>query len=149
MTTPPPPTARTITYREISEGQRESFDYTITPEVYRHFLEAFQDHSPVHVDEAFAQARGFAGRVMHGSILNGFVSHFVGMWFPGRFSLLLAVDLRFSQPSYLGDTLRLETVVSQKMDARNIVILDATLTNLTRQQIAARGRIQVMVKEEA
>ena len=144
-----PPEPRTFAYRDIAEGQRETFDYPITPEVYGRFLEAFQDHSPIHVDEAFARSKGFAGRVMHGSILNGFVSHFVGMWFPGRFSLLLSVDLRFSQPSFLGDVIRLESVVSQKMDSRDIVILDVTLTNLTRNQLAARGRIQVMVKEAA
>jgi acyl dehydratase len=86
---------------------------------------------------------------MHGSLLNGFISHFVGTWFPGRLSLLLAVDLRFSQPSYLGDRIRLETEVSQKMDAKNIIVMNATLFNLTRQHLAARGRIQVMVKEDS
>ena len=144
-----PPEPRTFAYRDIADGQREILDYPITPEVYDRFLDAFQDYSPIHVDEAFAQSKGFAGRVMHGSILNGFVSHFVGMWFPGRFSLLLSVDLRFSQPSYLGDVILLESVVSQKMDSRDIVILDVTLTNLTRNLLAARGRVQVMVKEGA
>lgn len=140
-----PSASRTFEYHQIVEGQRESFEYTLSPEVYQRFLDAFGDYSPIHVDEAYAQSRGFGGRVMHGSLLNGFVSHFVGMWFPGRLSLLLAVDLRFSQPSYLGDVIRLETVVTQKMDAKSIVILDATLTNLTRNHLAARGRIQVMI----
>ena len=143
------PTVRTFHYDQITEGQKETFDYSITPAIYERFLEAFQDYSPIHVDEAYAKARGFEGRVMHGSLLNGFISHFVGTWFPGRLSLLLAVDLRFSQPSYLGDRIRLEIVVSQKMDAKSIIVLDATLFNLTRQHLAARGRIQVMVKEDS
>ena len=145
----PLPTARIFHYHEITEGQRESFDYAFTPVVYQHFLDAFHDYSPIHVDEDYAKSRGFAGRVMHGSLLNGFVSHFIGIWFPGRFSLLLAVDLRFAKPSYLGDCLRLETVVSQKMDAKNIIVLDAQLSNLTQNHLAARARIQVMIKEEA
>jgi acyl dehydratase len=140
---------RTFHYRDIVEGQRETLDYPLTPAVYQHFLDAFQDVSPIHVDEAYARARGFAGRVMHGSLLNGFVSHFIGTWFPGRLSLLLAVDLRFSQPSYLGDVIRLETVVSQKMDAKKVVVLEAQLFNLTQNHPAARGRIQVMMQEEA
>ena len=135
-------------YQDISTGQRETFDYSITQAVYQHFLDAFHDYSPIHVDEDYAKSCGFAGRVMHGSLLNGFLSNFIGTWFPGRFSLLLAVDLRFSQPSYLGDIIRLETVVSQKMDSRHIVILDATMTNLTQNHLAARGRIQVMIKDE-
>jgi len=136
-------------YHAISVGMQAAHDYVITPAVYEHFLAAFHDYSPVHVDETFAKARGFAGKVMHGALLNGFVSHFVGMHFPGRLSLLLSVDLRFSNPAYLGDSIHLAAVVSQKMDARNVLVLDATLTNTTRNCLAARGRIQVMVREEA
>jgi len=143
------PAARTFRYGEITVGMREGHDYVITPEVYQGFLDTFHDHSPVHVDESFAKAQGFEGRVMHGTILNGFVSHFIGMYFPGRFSLLLSVDLRFSNPSFLGDAIRLEMVVSQKLDARSIIVLDATLSNTTRNSLAARGRIQVMIKEQA
>ena len=119
----------------------------ITPEVYEHFLAAFRDVSPVHVDENFAKSRGFSGKVMHGSLLNGFLSHFVGVYFPGRFSLLLPIDLRYSSPAYLGDTIHLEAKVSQKLDSRNVIVLDIILTNSTRGQLAARGRIQVMIKE--
>lgn len=143
------PAARTFRYDEITVGMREAHDYVITPEVYQGFLDTFHDHSPVHVDEGFAKGQGFLGRVMHGTILNGFVSHFIGMHFPGRFSLLLSVDLRFSNPSYLGDSIHLETAVSQKLDARGIIVLDATLSNTTRNCLAARGRIQVMIKEPA
>ena len=145
----PPSALRTFHYHEINVGMKAAHDYVITPQVYEHFLAGFQDYSPVHVDEAFAKLRGFSGKVMHGSLLNGFISHFVGMYFPGRFSLLLSVDLRFSNPSYLGDSIHLAAEVSQKMDTHSIVVLDATLSNTTRNCLAARGRIQVMVKEAA
>lgn len=138
---------RTFEYQDISVGRKESHDYVISQEVYQNFLAAFHDHSPIHVDEAYALECGFPGKVMHGTLLNGFLSHFIGMVFPGRLSLLLAADLRFSQPSYLGDAIRLEAVVVQKLDARKVVILDATLKNLTRDSIAARGRIQVMLRD--
>ncbi len=144
-----PSVLRTYHYHEISAGMKESRDYAIAPEVYEHFLAAFQDYSPVHVDEDFAKALGFSGKVMHGSLLNGFVSHFVGMYFPGKLSLLLSVDLRFSNPSYLGDSITIDAVVSQKSDAQKVIVLDATLTNTTRNRRAARGRTQVMRNEES
>ena len=138
---------RTFRFQDISVGQRESFDYAITAVTYQHFLDTFQDHSPLHVDHEHAVARGYLGRVMHGSILNGFISHFVGMWFPGRYSLLLSVDLRFANPSYIEDRLRINAVVRQKMDLHHIVIFDVVIANLTRDHLAARGRVQVMIKE--
>jgi 3-hydroxybutyryl-CoA dehydratase len=143
----PPLGVRSFRYHELTVGMKQASDYKITPEVYRHFLDAFHDYSPVHVDEDFAKSRGFAGRVMHGAILNGFVSHFVGVYFPGKFSLLLSADLRFSHPSYLGDSIHMVMLISQKMDAGSIIVLDATLSNTTRNYLAARGRIQVMIKE--
>jgi acyl dehydratase len=139
--------ARLIFYRELTEGQEQEHDYVITPSVYDNFLRAFDDRSPIHVDADHARAAGFAGQVMHGAILNGFVSHFVGMIFPGANSLLLSVDLRFSQPSYLGDALRLQAKVAQKLDAHQVVVLHVAFLNQTRGGTAATGRVQVKVRE--
>ena len=38
---------------------------------------------------------------MHGTILNCFISHFVGMHFPGGRVLLHAVDTQFKSPCHL------------------------------------------------
>ncbi|MCE9608904.1 MAG: hypothetical protein K8R23_01625 [Chthoniobacter sp.] len=138
---------RHLEYQDISIGTKETHEYVISQDVFEGFLEAFHDHSPIHVDEAYAVECGFPGKVMHGTLLNGFLSHFIGMVFPGRLSLLLAVDLRFSQPSFLGDVIRLEAVVVQKLDARKVLVLDTIFTNLTRDSVAARGRIQVMLRD--
>ena len=147
MNAAPPPNDHR--YPDISVGMKVSHGYAITPAVYEKFLAAFQDHSPVHVDEAYARQSGFDGRVMHGALLNGFLSHFVGMIFPGKPSLLLAVDLRFSQPSFLGDALQLEATVSQKLDSQNVIVLDVTFKNQTRNTIAARGRAQIKLRNES
>jgi len=140
---------RIFRYPDIPVGMKQERDYAITPEVREHFLRAFHDHSPLHVDSAYAKACGYPDCVMHGSVLNGFLSHFVGMYFPGRLSLLLAVDLRFAQPSFLGDLIRLEAVVSQKLDARRVIMLDVSFQNVTRNCLAARGRVQVLLREES
>jgi acyl dehydratase len=141
-------TAQDVAYEAIDEGAVVSYDYAITEEVYTRFLAAFDDRSPVHVDDAYAAARGFESRVMHGAILNGFVSHFVGMRFPGRRSLLLSVDLRYGSPSHLGDELTLHAEVTQKVDAQRVVVLTLRFENRTRGSRAATGRVQVRMAEE-
>ncbi len=135
--------ANTITYAGISEGDERTHEYAITREVYEHFLGAFDDRSPVHVDSNHARARGFEGCVMHGAILNGFVSHFVGMVFPGAHSLLLSADLRYLRPSYLGDRLVLRAKVAQKLDAHQTVVLHVTIQNETQGVPVASGKVQV------
>ncbi|MBI3882119.1 MAG: MaoC family dehydratase N-terminal domain-containing protein [Verrucomicrobia bacterium] len=137
--------AQIISYAEIAEGMTRERDYVITPAVYENFLRAFDDRSPIHVDEEHARAKGFAGRVMHGGIVGGFVSHFIGMFFPGAHSLLLSAELRFVQPSYLGDTLRLSAKVAQKLDAQQVVVLHFKIHNQTRGVAVATARAQVKV----
>ncbi len=135
-------------YEDISVGTKAGHDYVISRKIYQGFLEAYHDYSPVHVDDNFARAAGFTGRVMHGAHLNCFLSHFVGMVFPGRRSLLLAVDLRFLQPSYLEDRLHLFAEVNQKLDAKKVIVLDVSFKNITRDAIVARGRVQVMLQDQ-
>ena len=72
------------TFEEILVGHEDRGDYVISADVYQQFLQAFGDISPLHVDEQFARDRGFPGKVMHGTILNGFLSHFIGVRLPGR-----------------------------------------------------------------
>ena len=138
--------ARLNYYHDLAEGLTCGQDYVITPVVYENFLRAFDDRSPIHVDAAYAQGLGFAGPVMHGGILNGFLSHFVGMVLPGANSLLLSVELRFLRPSYLGDTLRLQAKIAQKVDAQEVVVLHVTFINQTRSCTVATGRVQAKVR---
>jgi 3-hydroxybutyryl-CoA dehydratase len=138
--------AQLTSYRDFAEGMMREQNYVVTPAVYENFLRTFDDRSPIHVDAAYARNCGFAGTVMHGAILNGFVSHFVGMVFPGANSLLVSVELRFLQPSYLGDTLRLCAKVTQKLDARQVIVLQVTFLNQTRGLTAATGRVLVQVR---
>ena len=139
-------TASIHQFSDITVGAVHQHHYVITEQVYAGFMMAFDDRSPVHVDEGYARSKGFDGRVMHGGILNGFLSHFVGMVFPGAESLLLSADLRFSNPSYLNDELLLEAKVIHKLDAANVVQLDVTISNQTRSTLSARGRVQVKVE---
>lgn len=143
-----PPLPNDHRYEDIVVGAKIEQSYVINRENYQKFLEAFQDYSPVHVDDEYARAAGFAGRVMHGAQINGFLSHFVGMIYPGRRSLLLAVDLRFLQPSYLGDKLQLVAETSQKVDAKKVIVLDVVFKNLSQNTIVARGRVQVMMRDD-
>jgi 3-hydroxybutyryl-CoA dehydratase len=144
----PLPAARTFRYDDLVEGRSETHEYVITEDVYRHFLAAFDDRSPIHVDEPYALACGYQGSVMHGAIFAGFLSHFVGMYFPGRLSLLISIDLRLKQPSYLHDAIRLDAVVTQKADANKVIVLDLKFHNTTRNCAAARARVQVQLRDE-
>lgn len=141
-------TVRELGYEDLTEGDEVTEDYIIDTTVHEGFVETFGDVSPIHVDDEYARERGFEGRVMHGAILNGFVSHLVGVRFPGRRALLLSADLRYAAPSYLGDTIRITATLAQKVDAQQVIVLRLAIHNVTRDTRAASGRVQVKVADQ-
>lgn len=137
------PSGNDYAFEDLTEGLTATAEYQITPELYAAFLRLFPDRSPVHVDEEFARANGFQGIVMHGALLNGFLSHFVGMRLPGRRSLELTVDIRYLKPSYLGDRIRLTGTIRQKLESRRVVVMDVVYQNLNQATVVGRARVQV------
>jgi len=132
-----------LSYEDLSLGMTRERDYTVTPAIYEDFLRLFGDRSPLHVDADYARACGFSGPLMHGAVLNGFVSNFVGMVLPGGRSLELSVDIHFSQPFYLGDTIRVQGKIAQKLDVQQVVVLHLIFLNQTHPGTTATAKVQV------
>ena len=131
----------------LAEGYRTRRRYVISAAVYEHFMAAFADTNALHVDDVFARANGFPEKVIHGMILGGFISHFVGVHCPGEQTLLLhAVQTQFKSPSHIGDEIEIEATVTQTVPAVKVVAMDLTVTNVTRGRVAAKARVQVGVR---
>jgi 3-hydroxybutyryl-CoA dehydratase len=130
---------------DLQAGFRTAQRYTISPAVYEHFLAAFGDTNRLHVDDQFARRCGFPEKVMHGVILNGFISHFVGVHFPGDATLLHSVNMQFKTPCHLSDEILIEATVTHVSEAVAVVMMELVLTNLTRSRVAAKAKVQVGV----
>jgi len=137
-----------ISFDELVEGLRFSYQYSVTEKVYSGFISVFGDLSPIHTDHDYALSRGFEDKVMHGSILNGFLSHFIGMVCPGRRAMLLSVELSYHNPFFLNDRLELRAEVIQKVESQRVIVLKISFYNLTRGIIAAKGRAMVKLRYE-
>src|ERR1022692_247615 len=90
-----------FTFEDLVLGTRFRHRYVIGEDVYQRFLDLFGDASPLHVDDQVAISCGFSAKLMHGAILNGFISNFVGMNFPGKRTLELGVEIHFVKPTYV------------------------------------------------
>jgi 3-hydroxybutyryl-CoA dehydratase len=143
----PAPDIANFRFDDLREGTSAEHAYAITEACHLAMTDVFRDVSPIHVDEAAAKRAGFEARVMHGAVLNGFASHFVGCVLPGRRSLLLSMDMRYLTPSYLGDAIVIQGKVSQRVESERVVVLTLTIENRTRRHVAARARAQVRVSD--
>ena len=56
--------------------------FIVSENIYKGFIQLFNDKNPLHVNDVFAIEKGFKEKVMHGNILNGFLSYFIGECLP-------------------------------------------------------------------
>jgi len=68
------------------------------------FAEVSGDTNPVHLDEDFAKATIFKGRVAHGMLSAGYLSAIFGTKLPGPGGIYLSQNLKFTAPVRIGDT---------------------------------------------
>ena len=90
---------------EISVGMSESFSTTVTENMMQGFLDITGDENPLHINNDFARERGFEGRVVYGMLTASLISTLGGCYIPGKYCLIQGVEIKFSKPVFIGDTL--------------------------------------------
>ena len=124
----------------FKEGDLFVQKFVISKEVYESFIKLSNDHNPLHLDESFAKSKGFEGKVMHGNILNGFLSYFIGECLPVSNVIIHWQEIRFTNPAYLGDEVDFEARVTGFSESVNAV--DFKFVFKTNKTIA-KGKIQI------
>lgn len=136
-----------MTISELAEKSANIlYAYKVTPEVYYSFQRCSNDYNPLHTDEAFAERKGFDGRVMYGNILNAFVSHFVGMLLPCREVMIQTQDINYHKPVYLNDVIQLEAGIDTVSEAVNIINYKLKFRRIkegAKPELVAKGHVQI------
>lgn len=123
---------------------KDSFEkvYIVNEAVYNGFLNTFKDNNPLHTDTDFANKKGFPDKVMHGNILNGFLSHFIGEVLPTKDVIIHAQEINFLKPVFLGDKVILTAVIKEKIEAVDAFVFKYYFKNQENVKVA-RGKIQI------
>ena len=116
--------------------------FVITDKTYSGFIQLFKDENPLHTDEQFAKEKGFKGIVMHGNILNGFISYFIGECLPTKNVIIHSQEIQYKVPIYLNDKLKLEAEVKGIYESVNAVELKYNFTNSASKTVA-KGKVQI------
>ena len=117
------------TLAEMTPGLTESFTVTVTEEMMQAFERLTGDCSPIHVDETYAKARGYGGRVVYGMLGASFFSTLAGVYLPGEHCLLHGVECKFARPVFIGDTLTVTGTVVNVSEAVAEAEIKAVITN--------------------
>ncbi len=120
-------------YDELAAGDTFSRSITVTDAHLVTSAGLLGDFNPLHVDEAFARASRFGGRILHGMMTSALMGGPVGMHFYGTANAYLEHNARFVAPVRPGDTLMIAwtivALVPKPRHAGGIAVLEGTATN--------------------
>ena len=126
----------------IKTGDIFTTSFQVTEGIYEGFIKLFNDKNPLHTNEQFAIENGFKGKVMHGNILNGFLSYFIGECLPQKNVIIHSQEIQYKYPVYLNEKLQFSANVSGIFESVNAIEFKFTFKNNESKTIA-KGKIQI------
>jgi len=132
-----------LTIDQISVGQSASFAKTITETDVYMFAGVTGDFNPAHVNEEYAAASMFKGRIAHGMLGASLISTVLAMQLPGPGTIYMKQDLKFLAPVRFNDTITATLTVKEVITEKNRVVIDCVVTNQDGTAVIS-GEAQVM-----
>lgn len=111
---------------DVAIGDREVWTRTITDADVVLYGGLIGDRGPLHLDEEFAKGTRFGGRVAYGMQCGGYIGATLAQLL-GVGSAYVSQSLRFTGPVLIGDHITVETVVTDKDEARRRVFVTTTV----------------------
>ncbi len=88
---------------EMKTGMFAENTMIVSGEKIDTFAELSGDFNPIHVDEEFAKASMFGGRIAHGALSASLISAILGNDLPGPGAVFVELNMRFRRPAMMGD----------------------------------------------
>ena len=109
---------------DLAVGQSAERTHTVTEADITAFAAVSGDSNPVHMDEAYAAATPFKGRIAHGMLSGAYISAVLGEQLPGHGAIYVSQALRFRRPVRIGDTVTTRVTLTAIDEAKARVTLD-------------------------
>ncbi len=98
-------------FEDIEVGMTADYRKTLTETDVVLFAGLTGDNNPMHIDDEFASATRFGGRIVHGLLTSSLLSSVIGMKLPGPGCIYMNQNLRFLKPVHIGETVTARTTV--------------------------------------
>jgi 3-hydroxybutyryl-CoA dehydratase len=126
----------------MNKGDLFTCTFKVSPDVYEGFISVFKDTNPLHTNEKFAVSKGFTSKVMHGNILNGFLSYFIGECLPVKDVLIQTQEIKYLKPVYVNDQITLHAEIDEVYESVNTIDFKYFFENRDKVKVA-KGKIQI------
>lgn len=107
-----PPTGG-LMLEALAVGQSAEQSHEVRQDDLAAFADVSGDRNPLHMDETYAQASPFRGRVAHGMLLGAWISALLGDALPGPGAIYVSQSLAFRRPVRIGDEVLVRVEVAE------------------------------------
>lgn len=128
----------------IKKGDKFNEIFLVSKNIYEGFISIFNDKNSLHTDREFAIKKGFRGIVIHGNILNGFLSYFIGERLPIKNVIIHKQEIKYHKPVYINDKLSFYAEVMSVFDEINVIEIKFYFINQDLLKVAS-GKFQIGV----
>ncbi|MEW6596573.1 MAG: MaoC family dehydratase [Pseudomonadota bacterium] len=134
-------------FEDLTVGQSASRRHVVSDADIRAFAEVSGDHNPVHVDEAFAAATPFKGRIAHGMLSGAYISALIAGELPGPGAIYISQVLNFKRPVRINDELVTTVTITALDEAKGRATLATVCT--VNDKAVVEGAAVIMVPRKA
>ena len=125
-------------------GQKFDCVFVVDEKIHSGFMELFSDKNPLHTSRLFARQKGFQSEVMHGNILGGFISYFIGERLPVNNVIIHSQEIKYLSPVYLNDRLIFAAEITEVVDSVKVVRFKFSFLKQD-QKMVAKGSVQISI----
>jgi len=133
---------------DLVVDQTASRQFHIDDSAIRAFADVSTDHNPVHVDEAFALASPFKGRIAHGMLLGAYISATLASELPGQGSIYVSQSLDFKRAIRPGDEVTVEVKIVS-IDTKSGHVTLSTLVKVRNKTMLSGTAVVIAPKRPA
>ncbi|MGF1620109.1 MAG: MaoC family dehydratase [Rhodomicrobiaceae bacterium] len=90
-------------FEDLTIGMEATYVRRIHENDVSQFAELSGDDNPIHLDEDFATASAFKGRITHGALTASYISTIFGTILPGPGAIYVSQSVNFRRPVRIGD----------------------------------------------
>ena len=128
---------------DLTVGMSGIYAKTITDTDIVMFAGISGDTNPVHLNQEYAAATMFKGRIAHGMLSAGFISTVLGTKLPGPGCIYISQNLKFKAPVRVGDTVVARATITEIVPEKKRVTLKTVCS--VGETVVIDGEATVMV----
>tara|TARA_X000000368_G_scaffold395841_1_gene363647 strand:+ start:110 stop:505 length:396 start_codon:yes stop_codon:yes gene_type:complete len=129
--------------KTLDVGQSWEKVWIISNHLVDKFIEISNDKNPLHTNSVFAKENGFEDVIVHGNILNCFISFFIGEMLPLKELIIINQQIKYITPFFINDSIKFSAILSKKNMSVNFLQFNFSFEK--RKITIAKGKIDVKI----